>query len=169
MPDETEGLEINQDLRFQRREWRVQRIGWWGLSTFVVAAILGLFGGGPLSRAQAGESAAPLWIEYERFVRVGAPTRVVVHHRLVASGPQGHVQLHINRAYFDAFRIGKVLPEPEGVDIGPSEVVLRFAPRVVETPVFTVILDVEPLRVGRRAAELRAGGGAMTFTQFAYF
>ena len=72
-------LELDQDLGFQRREWSLQRIGWWALTGFVVVASLGLFGGGPLSRGRVGDPGAAVWIEYERFVRVGARARLYVH------------------------------------------------------------------------------------------
>jgi uncharacterized membrane protein YcaP (DUF421 family) len=44
---ERAGLQIDQDLEFQRREWRLQHVAWWGLTAFVVAGLAGLFGVGP--------------------------------------------------------------------------------------------------------------------------
>jgi hypothetical protein len=42
-------LEVNQDLDFQRHVWWFQRIGLVGMALVVVAALLGLFGGGDSS------------------------------------------------------------------------------------------------------------------------
>jgi hypothetical protein len=42
------GLQIDQALNFQRRFGRVQRVAWGLLALVPVAAIAGLFGGGPL-------------------------------------------------------------------------------------------------------------------------
>lgn len=52
-------LEIEEDLDFQRRMWRLQQIGWALLVLVVVAALLGLFGKGPLSRAVASRVGVP--------------------------------------------------------------------------------------------------------------
>jgi hypothetical protein len=61
-------MEINADLEFQRRVWAAQRIGWIAIGAFVIAALVGVFGQGPLSSAAAGGNA--LRIEYERFARL---------------------------------------------------------------------------------------------------
>jgi hypothetical protein len=72
-------LELNQDLRFQRRMWAVQRIGWAVMALVVLAGLLGLFGPGPLSSATAGKEEGPLLVEgYERFVRFRIPTTLQV-------------------------------------------------------------------------------------------
>lgn len=168
MKQQDRELELKQDLAFQRREWLGQRVGWWVLAAFVVAASLGLFGGGPLSAAQAGTPGAPLWIEYERFVRVGAPTRISVHTSVAAS--TNGIRLRIRRSYFEALKIDRMVPEPAAVAIGENDVTMRFDSVVSGPAPFTVILDVEPLRAGRhRAAFDVDGAGGVTFAQLAYF
>lgn len=168
MKPKDRGLELKQDLAFQRREWRVQRMGWWVLAAFVVAASLGLFGGGPLSAAQAGVPGAPLWIEYERFVRVGAPTRISLHAGVAASS--NGIRLRIRRSYFEALKIERMVPEPAAVAVGESDVTMRFDSVASGSPFFTVILDVEPLRAGRHQAAFDVdGAGGVSFAQLAYF
>lgn len=58
------GLEVSQDLNFQRREWVVQRVGWVVMAVLLVAALLGLFGPGPLSKSIAGSASGPVRAEY---------------------------------------------------------------------------------------------------------
>lgn len=72
-----DGLQIDEDLAFQRRSWRWQRAGWLGFVALIVAGLLGVFGAGPLSRAES--SGAGLRIEYDRFARTQAPTSLVIH------------------------------------------------------------------------------------------
>lgn len=161
-------LDINQDLEFQRREWFAQRIGWWALAAFVAAATLGIFGKGPLSSAQTAEAGAPLWVEYERFLRVGAPSRIAVHGSPPAPG--AGFQVHLPRQYFEAFRIDQVTPPPLAIAIGDDDVHLQFGPATDRAKTFTIILDLEPLRVGRYPAAFRVDGVApVSFVQFAYF
>jgi hypothetical protein len=164
---ESRDLEIDQDLEFQRREWRVQRVGWGVLTAFVLAATLGLFGGGPISSAQAGEPGAPLWVEYDRFIRTGAPTRIVVRGGMA---PEGGLHLRMPRRYFEAFRIERMIPEPQAITIGDADVDLQFGREAGVANTFTLIFDVEPLRAGRHEAAFQANGNpAVTFAQFAYF
>ncbi len=67
---------IREDMRFQRRYWLFERIGWAILILIIAAATAGTFAGGPLSAAAgtgAGFDAA-----YERFARRGVETRITV-------------------------------------------------------------------------------------------
>ena len=160
-------LELKQDLAFHRREWRIQHAGWWALTAVVAAASLGVFGNGPLSRARAGEPGAPVWVEYERFVRVGATTRMYVHVRAASGEPNREVR--VNREYFERIRLEQLVPEPERVLIGPADVSLFFAMEAAAGE-GTIVFDVQPLRAGRHSIRIaidRQPGH--TFTQVAYF
>jgi hypothetical protein len=160
------GLQINQDLEFQRREWRVQHVGWWVLTSFVVAAAAGLFGNGPVSHARVGDPTR-LSVEYDRFTRLGAHTRLVVQGALpVTDGP---VELSLDRTYFESFRVVRITPEPQGIAIGEQSVTLRFDREPARAGGYTIILDVEPLRAGRRNARINASGSALSWRQFTYF
>jgi hypothetical protein len=157
-------LDLDKNLTFQRREWQVQRVGWWILTAFVVAAALGLFGKGPLSHARTGEPGSPLWIEYDRFVRVGTTSRVLIHSTAAA----GSLHLRVNREFFEANRVEHFTPEPASIHFGASEVDLRFDNQAGGA--VTVILDVEPLQSGRLPASITSSnGGSASFRQFAYF
>lgn len=124
MQSRDRGLEIGQDLRFQRRQWRIQRAGWVGIALVLVLALLGLFGNGVLSKAQvAGPS---LEIRYERFLRENAPTQLDVTV-LADAANAGEIRIAIDRQYLDAFRIEDVLPRPQRVESAPQGVVFVFA------------------------------------------
>src|SRR5678810_1484903 len=58
---------IADEISLHRKGWIIQRIGWCIMFAFLTAALLGLFGEGPLSnkKLQAGN----ISIEYERFCR----------------------------------------------------------------------------------------------------
>ena len=156
--------DLKEDLTFQRREWRMQHVGWWALTAFVLGATLGLFGKGPLSHAVAGSHEGPLWLEYDRFVRVGTVSRIAIH----GTAPSPALDLRLSREFLDANRIERITPPPASVEIGPSETRLRFS-REAAGP-FTILLDVQPLRGWRNRAWVAAAGGApLRFTQFAYF
>ncbi len=169
MPDHQQ-LEINQDLAFQRREWSVQRVGRWALAAFVVAAAVGLFGKGPLTQGQAGAPGTTLWIDYDRFVRVGTATRVYVNTQGAADSSGAGLRLRVNREYFDSVRLEHVSPEPAALEIGARDVYLQFSPHTSAAGPVTIVLDIEPLQAGRNAAQFSTGTGAQVgFTQFSFF
>jgi hypothetical protein len=158
------GFQIDQDLGFQRREWVVQRVGWWMLAAFVVAALLGVFGSGILSRATAGRQGSALWIDYERFVRLGASSRLSVHFGEPSSAAR---ELRINRDYFESLRVEQIVPEPERTVIGTNDVTLVF-PAAADAAL--VILDVQPMKPGRHSIRISTGQAhTAAFSQFAYF
>lgn len=46
-------VQVSEDLDFQRKEWRVQRIAWTCMAVLILAAALGAAGSGPLSSRTA--------------------------------------------------------------------------------------------------------------------
>jgi hypothetical protein len=60
-------LPVEDEISLHRKGWIVQRIGWVLMFGFLIAALLGLFGEGPLSskKLQAGNVS----VQYERFGR----------------------------------------------------------------------------------------------------
>jgi hypothetical protein len=77
--------ELNDDERYQKRDWNVRRVAI-GLFTLVLgAAVLGAFGGGPFSRVEA--EAAGIRVEYERVTRRTAATELSIE--LAQEHPEG--------------------------------------------------------------------------------
>ena len=66
-------IDLDQDIDFQQRSWKVQRVGWGLMVLFVLAGLSGLLGTGPLSNVTDGDEGGPLWLEYQRFGRLQAP------------------------------------------------------------------------------------------------
>jgi hypothetical protein len=158
---------IQEDLAFQRREWRVQRAGWFALMGFVIAAALGAFGGGPLSHARAGDPGSALSIEYERFLRRHATERISIH-LAPASATRQALEIRVSRTFIDDLRVEHMMPAPDSIESGPAEAVLRFSGASARTRV--IVLDAQPLAVGwRRATVATAGAPPVSITQFVYF
>ena len=157
-------LDVEQDLHFQRREWQFQRLGLVVLSALVLAALLGVFGNGVLSRGRA-QGSGVLAVNYERLTRAHRTNRLEVQVPV----DTGAVELALNRNYFDAMRIERLDPAPSAIDIGPDEVVFRFPALIPSATGYTAVFDVVLNRPGRHSVRLRSGGAAITFSQFAFF
>ena len=72
------GLEVHEDMRLVRRSWVVQRIGWGVMAALLLAALLGLFGTGPLSRATATAPGGAVTLDYDRFGRYLGPATLLI-------------------------------------------------------------------------------------------
>ena len=170
MTDPGKSLEIDEDIAFQRREWRWQRVGRWLLTSFVLMAASGLFGNGPLSHATAGGAGDAIRLEFERFIRVGATDRMTLHLRLAAAPDDAPIEFRLARAYFDGVRVHAITPPPLGIEVGPADVVVRFARPSGITGTATIVFEIEPVQIGRLRGTVRLPDGPpLSFWQFAFF
>lgn len=144
MADSKDGskLEVPQDLRFQQGSWTAQRLGWALLALLLLAALLGLFGAGPLSRATSGAQDGPLWAEYHRFWRYKYPMSLRIHF-----GPEatrhGEVRVRISRPYLESMSVEHVTPQPQSVEAGPDHLTYVFKISRVGYPT-AVTFDLKP-------------------------
>lgn len=160
-------IEVDQDLAFQRREWRFERAGWVLIGLVVVLAALGLFGSGPLSSATAGSDDAGLTVAYQRFVRHTGEGEVTI--RIDARHARdGQVEVQIDGTYLAGLQVRSVHPEPVEVRAGPDGLTYLFALGEDATEL-EVSLDFRPQEIGRIHGEVTlADGTAVAFSQFSY-
>lgn len=153
-------LEISQNLPFQRREWLVQRIGWVVIAVLLVAAMLGFFGPGPLSKTTASGGAGALSIEYYRFWRMASPMPLRIRIQPIANG-QEEISMWISREYLEAMRVESVTPEPERVEAATDHFVYVFKLKDASSAA-TVMFDLEPARMGKVSGEIKVNHSAAT-------
>jgi hypothetical protein len=166
--DERGPLEIEQDLPYQRRAWRRQRIMWVLLTLVLIGALLGLFGPGVLGDAVAGDRNAPLWLEYNRFGHWQAETTTLLFHVAPAAARDGQVRLWLNRAYLERARVLDIMPQPDAVEAAADRYTFVFRAPDLSTPT-TVSFQLEPERPGRlRGQAGLVGGAGLDFNQFVY-
>jgi hypothetical protein len=151
-------MEVNADVNFQQRVWTAQRIGWSVIAALIVAALAGVFGVGPASRASA--ESPGLRLDYERFARWQRPT--VLRFALADGRP---AELALARRYLEFFRIEQITPEPSEVASSGPWLVYRFAGA---GPVI-VAFDLVAEQFGEVAGSARGPDGkALQFHQFIY-
>jgi len=158
-------LELDQDLAFERRQWTVQRVGWWLMLLAVVLGLLGLFGTGPLSSATARGDGVT--VDYERFVRrhgEGELTIAIAPNQ----AQNGQVEVWLADAWLDAVTIEGISPEPASQHPSGDRQVYVFEVADPARP-FTVRIDYRPQEMGRLPAELGIGSGeGLDVFQFSY-
>ena len=118
-------IEVDQDLDFQRRDWRAQRIGRIVMLAIVVAALGGAFGDGPLSSASAHSSNGHLQVDYERIARHSASLPLRVHVGPHAPG-DSVVDLWIDEDYMHGLVVRDISPAPVQTRAGDRRLIYRF-------------------------------------------
>lgn len=160
-------LEIDQDIEFQQREWRVQRVFWGVLLLIVLLALLGLFGTGPISSATAGSGDEGLRLSYQRFVRHGGEAELEFEVQ-PDQVQDGQVEIWISFSYLNDLTIEQYSIQPEEVRAGRDRHVFVFLVEESDEPV-TVRLSIRPDKIGRYAGDAGiVGGPTVSFTQFSY-
>lgn len=112
---------VHEDMRFQKRSWLVERVGWIVLTAIAVAGLTGLGGNGPASWAHA--SAGPLSVSYERFQRA-TRTAAFVFDLTPASNES---TLHLDPPFQRNFEYTSIQPAPVRSRIGPNGIDFTFA------------------------------------------
>jgi hypothetical protein len=159
-------LEINQDLRVQKRMWKIERIGWVAMAIIVLLGAAGLFGHGPASYTTAGEESGPLQIEYERFGRHQSQSRLSLHvHTLPTEGP---VSFWINSAYLKNIEIQDMTPLPLKTTITGDGVLFHVDAAEQETPGL-ITLYFQFHSIGWLTGEFQMpGASSLKIRQFVY-
>lgn len=104
-------LQIQQNIRFQEREWRLQRLGWIVFVAIVIAAVLGLFGGGGVFAQKRIDTGTGFALEFSRFERSGAFTKLRIDAQ-PNGATQNEFSIWIDRQYLHDFDIENITPTP---------------------------------------------------------
>lgn len=164
--NKADGLEIEQDLDFQRKEWNVERWGWVFMGLVLLAALAGLFGGGPLSSAKA--QTGSLQVQYDRFERLHSPASLVIRmgtDELV----DGNLQISFDQNYLSNFEVSGISPEPQSVEIANNRLIYSF---LVSEPGSDaeITFKMQADRIGGVTGQVRneISGETVSFEQFIY-
>lgn len=160
-----DGLEVEQDLEFQRRSWAVQRIGWIVMLVIVVAGLVGVFGNGPLSLIAVSHPGSVQRVEYQRFVRVSSPT--TLRFSAVPSH-NGVVQLRLSQSYLGKVYLERITPEPAKVVAATDQLLLSFDTMEANQPI-TIVMHLKPQGMGLLRGQTRIGNeDPLSLTQLVY-
>lgn len=156
-------LEINQDLATQRRMWTIQRVGWGTMAAILAAALLGLFGHGPLSRATQGLATEGFAVEYDRLARYRGPSAL---RMWIQPDHEGCASVWIPHHYLADVGVRQIMPWPDRMIATDDGVRFEWA---AESGSLLVTWRVEPDRIGLLSTELRSPGHApRRLSQFIY-
>lgn len=150
-------LEIEEDVGFQEREWKVERVGWAALVLVVLLAAAGLFGHGPVSWTSASTDDGSLEVEFERFGRRGGSQDLVIRAD-AAAATDNTWQIDVSLAYSTSMDVDAITPEPESVEAVDGAIRYTFA-RSTEGVDLEVTFSVTPDGMWNVAGDIALADG----------
>ncbi len=155
-------VQVKQNERFQRREWRLERIGWALVGAFVVAGLIGLLGTGPFSWATATSNEGLVTVDYQRVTHHEADDALELTFPADAV-EDGTISVEITGTWLSGIDLQGVSPQPSEERTIPNGVVFEFA---VERPGPTrARLTFRAQEYGTLSAEVTVRGDTVSLSQ----
>ena len=133
-------------MDYQRKFWRIQRLGWVVLVLLLVATALGLLGsGGPLHNEILGAGGS-FRVEHPRVQRLSSEFTARFEHAGADS-----LSIFLPARFFENHRVESWTPEPASAAAEGDEIRFTFEGE-------KAILRAQPQSVGRKAITVREGG-----------
>lgn len=168
MPDtlHSQDIHLEQDIAHQRREWKVERLGWAIMALVILLAFLGLFGGAGIflteRKPMVGE--ANVFLEYLRFIRNRSNSVLRIHFS-PGKGAAASSQVWLDEDYMRKFQLEQIIPRPDRVEAVDDRLIFHFEgqPRTV-----TFYLRADTMGSVHGNAGIGLGVNATSFSQFFY-
>lgn len=166
--ERAKGLQLDEDMDFQRRSWIFQRVGWTLMLAAMGAAAAGLLGPGPYSRTAADSPGGLLRAEFNRLERAESNVDVAIRVRGGASR-DGLIRLSVPLRVIERARLIRVDPEPESVETGSDQLTFVFRTATPETE-SRIFFRLQTAKAGRLDWRIGLAGGAdqVEFSQRVY-
>jgi hypothetical protein len=159
-------LGFEEDLPFQFKSWRLQRMGWAALALVLGGASLGLFGHGMLADATAQDPSGTMSVDYQRFLRYDTLTRVAISFSDPAR-TTNRVQVQIHDRYLKDATVHDVMPTPAKVTRTAEGIEFEFFVSQGEPAIVRFSASVQA--VGPVTGLIRAvDGDWVRFTHYVY-
>ena len=149
-------IQLEEDLAFERRSCRWQRAGQGLLLLFVLAAVAGFFGHGPIASAEVADPSRALTVEYARFARRHGPCEFTLE--LGPALRRGAVEVWLDASFAEQYRWESATPEPTAMEMRDGRLVARFQIAPGESPA-RIVVHVQPRKLGRAATLVGVVGG----------
>ena len=156
-------LEVRRNETFQRREWRVERIGWVLLCVLVLAGLAGFLGPGPFASRTVTSERDLVTVEYDRIGHYEADDSVTFTFSRDAA-EEGSVTFRLTGAWTTAVDLQSIVPEPSDQTAVPDGVVLAVP--VDGAGPIRVAISFRAQALGNLPARVSVRDDAATFDQF---
>ena len=151
-------LELEDDIKLHETGWIIQRVGWIIILLLVIAASLGIFGNGLLSKAEIIDDGNKL--SFEKRARYEAPMQMTIH----ATSRNERIDVRIPQSYFNIIELDKVVPEPLEQTLANGFVIFTFETEGPSTVKFYLI----PEKTGTITVQIKVNESDFSISHFIY-
>lgn len=137
-------IAVGEDLEFQRKWWRFENAAWVFFTLIIVLDIAGLFGRGPIAKAERRATDGTIDIKYERIERTDSPSIVTIQFAQSAIRG-GQIKLYVSNSLVKELGTQRVIPAPENTVVGEDGLTYTFP---ASKPPASVQLALEPAGPG---------------------
>lgn len=131
---------VGEDLEFQRKWWRFENAAWIVFTLIILFDLIGVFGRGPVAKAERRAADGSIDVKYERIERTDSPSIMTIDF-----GPSaihdGEIKLYISSSLVKALGTQRVIPAPKDSVIGDGGITYSFPASKVPA---TVDLALQP-------------------------
>lgn len=148
-------IAVGEDLEFQRRWWRFEKIVWTFFILILIADLSGVLGRGPLANAKLGTADGVLTVKYERVLRENTASIVTVLPK--ASVVQdGKLRLFVSDSILKQLGAQRIIPQPEVSAVGGGGVTYTFP---ASGDPMTIQFELKPSFIGSHRFRIGIPGG----------
>jgi hypothetical protein len=137
-------IEVGENLDFQRKWWRLENAVWIFFSLVILLDLAGLFGRGPIAKAERRSADGTIDVKYERIERTDSPSILSINF-----GPSaiqdGKIHLYISESLVKGLGTQRVVPAPLETSIGNGGLTYTFPASTLPA---SVDLALEPAGPG---------------------
>ncbi len=116
---------VGEDLDFQRKWWRFENAAWVVFTLIIVLDLCGLFGRGPLAKAERRSADGAIDVKYERIERTGSPSILTIQFAQSAI-QSGKIQLYVSNSLVKQLGTQRVIPAPRDTVVGEGGLTYTF-------------------------------------------
>ena len=118
-------VEVGENLDFQRKWWRFENLAWAIFSFIILLDLCGVFGRGPLAKAERRAPDGTIDVKYERIERTESPSILTVHFGQSAI-KDGRIKLFISESLVHGLDTQRIIPAPLASEIGKGGLTYTF-------------------------------------------
>lgn len=128
-------IAVGENLEFQRKWWRFERVLWSLFLLLLLCDLLGLFGRGWLARAKRETADHALTLDYERIARASTPSIMTLKFGSAAIR-DGRIQVFVSDSLVKPLGAQRIAPQPAVSAVGDGGITYTFdatrAPAMVQ-------------------------------------
>ena len=147
-------IAVGEDLEFQRRWWRFEKVVWTVFVLLLIADLSGILGRGPLANAKLQTQDGSLRVKYERVLRENTSSIMTVLPQASVIR-DGKVQLFVSDSVLKQFGAQRIIPQPEISAVGNGGVTYTFA---ASGDPMTIQFELKPSFIGSHVFQVGVPG-----------